>query len=332
MAENLFDALPPSKREAKRRQPSWAAPMTAKVSRKPFSRAGWLYERKLDGERCLAFRNGKKVRLLSRNRKALNGTYPELVDALERQPCEHFIVDGEIVAFEGGRTSFGRLQQRFGIHDPAVARRSGIAVYYYLFDMLHLEGYDLTEVALRHRKSLLKRALSFHDPLRYNAHRAGRGEEYYEAACRKGWEGIMAKRADGPYLHSRSGEWLKFKCSNRQEFVIGGYTDPQGGRIGFGALLIGYYRGKRLIYAGKVGTGFNDALLRDLTARLEKIERRAPAFDSGDLPSRRVHWVAPELVGEVVFTEWTSDGSLRHPSFLGLREDKDAGEVTREMP
>ncbi len=304
--------------------------MLATLTDERFSSPDWVFERKLDGIRCLAFRSSRGVRLLSRRRQAMNATWPELVDALEAQDGA-FLADGEIVAFAGGQTSFARLQQRMGLHDAAAARHSGVAVFLYLFDLLHLNGYDLTALPLRRRKQILKRALRFRDPLRYTTHRNREGERLLSAACRRGWEGLIAKRADAPYRHRRSRDWLKFKCGRRQELVVGGYTDPRGARIGFGALLLGYYEGGRLRYAGKVGTGWDDAALRQLAARLERLERESAPFE----PAPRepgVHWVTPRLVAEIGFTEWTADGKLRHPRFLGLRSDKTAREVRRERP
>jgi bifunctional non-homologous end joining protein LigD len=206
-----------------------------------------------------------------------------------------------------------------------------VAVYLYLFDLLHLEGRDTTSLALRDRKRLLKRTLSFEGHIRFTPHRARSGERFLEEACRKGWEGLIAKRAGAPYRHHRSRDWLKLKCGNRQELVIGGYTDPQGSRTGFGALLVGYYEGGKLRYAGKVGTGYDDALLRELGARLARMERRTSPFASAPRV-KGVHWVSPRLVGEVGFTEWTREGRLRHPRFLGLRSDKSARQVRRERP
>lgn len=328
-----LDNLPGEARDkAKRKgQPEWTQPMLAKLTRERFSDEGWIYERKLDGERCLAFKKRKKVQLYSRNRKSLNASYPELVEALEAQDAERFIVDGEIVAFEGDKTSFARLQNRFQIEDPEKARRSGIKVYYYLFDLLYSEGYDVTRVPLRHRKALLKGLLSYQDPLRYLNHRNEKGEKYYREACSKGWEGVIAKKADGPYVHRRSSDWLKFKCVHEQELVIGGYTDPQGSRKGFGALLVGYYEDKEFRYAGKIGTGFSDQVLEKLKKRLADLERDKSPF-SEDVSEKGVHWVKPELVAQVGFTEWTSDGKLRHPRYLGLRRDKEPGKVHREKP
>ena len=309
--------------------------MLAVLTKERFSDASWLYERKLDGERCLACRDGGEVRLWSRNRKPLDAAYPEVVDALLAQDCDGFLVDGEVVAFEGSQTSFARLQQRMQVRSAEQARRSGVRVVYYLFDLLDLAGRDTTVLPQRRRKALLRDALSYRDPLRYLPHRNRDGERYYAEACSRGWEGLIAKRADAPYRPGeRSRDWLKFKCVNEQEVVVGGYTDPAGTRIGFGALLVGYHDDQgRLRYGGKVGTGYSDAVLRDLRARLAAIEQDEPPFTAGGpLPRRGVHWVRPELVAEVGFTEVTRDGKLRHPRFLGLRRDKPAAEVVLERP
>lgn len=329
------EALDAGEREALERtcMPKWTEPMLATLTHDYFSDPGWIFEPKLDGERCLAFHDGRGSRLLSRNRKRLDDAYPELVEALEGAGDQRWIVDGEIVALADGISSFSRLQQRIGIRDPDQARATGIKVYLYLFDILHLDGYDLTQLGLRRRKQLLKKALKFKDPLRFTPHRNEHGEAYHDEACRKGWEGVIAKAADAPYVHGRSRQWLKFKCGNRQEFVIGGYTEPSGSRHGFGALLVGYNEDGELRYAGRVGTGFDDATLRSLRRRLGQLEReQCPFADSGRIPHKGVHWVRPRLVGEVGFTEWTGDGRLRHPRFLGLREDKAARDVVRESP
>jgi DNA ligase D-like protein (predicted ligase) len=322
--------LTPEVREKLRRKkhPRWMSPMLATLTKKRFSDPGWIYERKLDGERCLVFRKGSEIRLMSRNKKKINVQYPELVEALERQKTADFVADGEVVAFEGRVTSFSRLQARMHVEE---ARESRVAVYYYLFDLLFLEGHDLTGLELRHRKGLLKKILDYQDPLRFLPHRNERGEAYYKEACRKGWEGIIAKDAAAGYVHKRSRKWLKFKCVHRQEFVIGGYTEPHGERIGFGALLIGYYDEDRLVYAGKVGTGYDDDTLRRLSRQLASRERKTPPFaGEEELPSKEVHWVTPKLVCEIGFTEWTSRGRLRHPRFLGLRRDKDPERVVME--
>jgi DNA ligase D-like protein (predicted ligase) len=330
---DLFQSLSPDvrKRLKKRKYPSWIDPMLAVLTHDRFSDEKWIFERKLDGERCLAFRQGKSVRLLSRNRKELNATYPELVDALDAQSVDNFVVDGEIVAFKGKLTSFARLQHRMQIKDAGEARATGIAVYYYVFDLLYLEDCSTLDLSLRDRKLLLRKSLSYDDPLRFTTHRNTEGEKYYGEACQKGWEGLIAKQATGRYVQGRSKKWLKFKCVNQQEFVIGGYTDPEGERTGFGALLIGYYENDALQYAGKVGTGYDEETLNNLAKRLSRLERKSPPFTGSELPETGVHWVTPKLVGEVAFTEWTRDGKLRHPRFLGLRRDKEPESVVREQ-
>jgi bifunctional non-homologous end joining protein LigD len=311
------------------RQPDWYPPMLARLTERRFSDPGWLFERKLDGERVLGFRARDRIRLLSRNRTALNGSYPELVEALGRQSCPDFVVDGEVVAFDGPRTSFARLQQRMQIDDPERAGSSGVAVHYYRFDLLHLEAHDLRRLPLRRRKALLRHAIAFHDPLRFMAHRNAVGEARFREACARGWEGLIAKRADAPYQGGRSSDWLKFKCSEGQELVIGGFSAPRGSRRGFGALLLGYYDGKALRYAGKVGTGFDDRTLIDLRRRLDRLASAGSPFQD-DIRDTSVTFVQPELVAEIGFTEWTADGRLRHPRFLGLRRDKPPQDVGRE--
>jgi DNA ligase D-like protein (predicted ligase) len=259
----------------------------------------------------------------------MDASYPEIVEALAERGGPRFVADGEIVAFDGAQTSFATLQPRIHLTDPADALATGINVYYYLFDLLYFDDFDATSLPLRQRKQLLRDAFEFGDPLRFSAHRNGEGERFYAQACERGWEGLIAKRADSPYRHGRSGDWLKFKCVRDQEFVVGGFTDPQGSRAGFGALLIGYYEGERLRFAGKVGTGYDNALLQHLRARLDTLEQDASPF-AERIRERGLHWVRPEVVVEVGFAEWTGDGRLRHPRFSGLREDKDAGDVVRE--
>ena len=238
-----FAGLPGSVRAALHDEPvpDWRTPTLATLTDKRFSDPQWIFERKFDGMRCLAFRDGERVRLLSRNRQPLNGTYPELVDALGAQHTTRFVVDGEVVAFEGRRTSFARLQGRLGITDPEVARASPVRVFYYVFDLLHLDGKSTTEVPLLWRKRLLRNAIEFDDPLRYTPHRVEDGIAAYRAACERGDEGVIAKLADSKYDGRRSPNWLKFKCVRDQEFVVGGYTSPKGSRVELGALLLGYY-------------------------------------------------------------------------------------------
>jgi DNA ligase D-like protein (predicted ligase) len=312
--------------------PEWVAPMLAKLTDERFSDPDWLFERKLDGVRCLAFRHGDDVRLYSRSRQRMAVTYPEIAAVLAEEAPQDVVVDGEIVAFDGEQTSFSRLQQRLGITDPDKARRSPVAVHYIVFDVLHLDGQDTTALALRDRKALLRDLFTFADPLRYSDHREGDGEAFFAEACARGWEGIIAKRAASPYVTRRTSDWLKFKCSAAQEFVIGGFTEPSGSRQGFGALLVGYFDDDDFVYAGKVGTGFGAALLSDMRRLFDELETDASPFTRGTITERDAHWVPPEIVVEVGFSEWTNDGKLRHPRFLGIRRDKAARDVVRERP
>jgi bifunctional non-homologous end joining protein LigD len=321
--KDLFAFLPAEARDKVRRrpQPEWCDPMLATLVREQFSDPNWIFEAKLDGIRCLAFRKGRRLELFSRNRLSLNDSYSELVEPLLNQPASSFIVDGEIVALERGISRFSLLQKR---------KQQQVPVMYYLFDVLCLDGYDVTQLELRYRKELLRRSFTYRDPLRFSEHRSSEGEAFYREACTKGWEGIVAKRADSVYIHKRSADWLKFKCENQQELVIGGYTDPVGQRVGIGALLVGFYRNGKLVYAGKVGTGFDTRTLKDLKKQLSAMELPTPPFSSDSLPKKGVHWVRPKLVAQIAFTEWTGADKLRHPRYLGLRIDKKAPEVVRE--
>jgi DNA ligase D-like protein (predicted ligase) len=314
-------------------QPGWVDPELATLTQDRFSDPGWMFERKLDGERCLAFRSAGKVRLMTRNQKEDTSTYPEITQALAAQRADDFIIDGEIVAFDGSQTKFARLQQRLGVRQPGPELLAEVPVWFYIFDVLWADGRDVRPRPLRERKGILQDLLTFAGPLRFTEHINTDGEAYFRQACASGWEGVIAKRADAPYRAGRSRDWLKFKCESGQEFVIGGFTDPRGTRTGFGALLLGYYDpGHQLVYAGKVGTGFTQRTLGSLHASLAGLEQDHPPFDRGKLPRSGVHWVQPRLVAEVGFSEWTTAGELRHPRFQGLRDDKDPAEVIREMP
>jgi bifunctional non-homologous end joining protein LigD len=297
--------------------------MKAVLTDEPFSDPNWIFERKLDGIRCLAHRDRSGVRLLSRTDRDMNAQFPELVEALEAEPREDFVVDGEVVAFDDGTTSFSRLQRR---------GRERVPVFLYVFDILRLDGRDVRDLSLRERKALLRDALRFHGPVRLTPYRNEHGEELFREACRNGLEGLIAKRADSPYRATRSRDWLKLKCHAEQELVIGGFTAPQGSRTDFGALLVGHWDDGRLRYAGKVGTGFDQATLHELGGRLRELERDDPPFADVHPIPRGTHWVEPELVAQIGFTEWTRDGRLRHPRYLGLRDDKPAREVVREQP
>jgi len=305
--------------------------MLATLTDERFSREGWLFEPKFDGERCLAFGRGRSgLELFSRNRKPLNERYPELVEAFERQSTRVFIADGEIVTFKDGVTSFSKLQKRMQVANPSAALRREVPVWFYLFDLVYIDRYDILRVPLRYRKELLGGAFNFREHLRLTTHRQKEGEAYYREACRRGWEGIIAKDSTSEYVSKRTRAWLKFKCTHEQEFVIVGYTDPRGHRHGFGALLLGYYDSGRLVYAGKVGTGFDDATLRRLGRRLRELETMTAPIVATGFPRGDVHWVKQALVAEVGFTEWTPDGKLRHPRFVGLRDDKSPKEIVKE--
>jgi len=333
MAAGILDSL--SKDDARKlhkcAQPRWTAPMLATLTDARFSDRDWIFERKLDGERALVFRQSGKTRLMTRNRREITSNYPELAAAFDGQSGD-FIVDGEIVAFDGNVTSFSRLQQRMQISDPEKAAASGVKVFMYLFDILYLDGNGLDDLPLRSRKAILRKAIDFDDPLRFVQHRNEQGEAYFADACRRGWEGVIAKDATSRYEHRRSRSWLKFKCANGQELVIGGFTEPKGSREGFGALLVGYYENDELRYAGKVGTGYDDTFLVEFRDRLDRLARKTSPFSDEHPDDPEITWVRPEIVAEFGFTEWTRAGRLRHPRFLGLRRDKEASEVVRETP
>ena len=292
----------------------------------------WLLERKFDGERCVARKDRGEVRLESRTGKDLTGTYPEVRAALADQRARSLLLDGEVVAYEAEQTSFSRLQQRLGVREPSPELVAAFPVVYCVFDLLEVDGDDLTGRPLLERRARLEKTIRPRQGLQLSEAWRGDSERRFARACRSGWEGLIAKRADAPYEPGRSRDWLKLKCSWEQEFVIGGYTDPAGSRTDFGALLVGYYEDGRLRYAGKVGTGFTAGTLRDLGARLRELE--APESPFGDVRPipRGTHWTRPELVAQIGFAEWTSDARLRQPRFLGLRDDKRPDEVVRERP
>jgi len=280
--------------------PDWLEPMAATLTQERFSGRDWLFERKFDGIRLLAYKKGNTVRLFSRNR--LPQSLPALAKAIANLPVKEVILDGE-VTWDG---------------------RSG----YHVFDILWLNGRALTSLPLEDRHALLRK-LRFNAPMRRVE--LVDEEKPWERAEREGWEGVIAKRRGSPYEHRRSKHWLKMKCEASQELVVGGFTDPQGARVGLGALLVGYYEGDDFIFAGKIGTGFDTKLLLDLRRRLDAIELpKSPFTKATGLPRLRAHWVRPDIVVQVAFIEWTVHGKLRHPRLLGVRFDKNARDVVKE--
>ena len=288
----------------------------------------WLHEIKYDGYRMLCRVDGGQCRIVSRNGKAWTDAFRGIADAVARLPLDSAWIDGEIVVMnEHGRTSFQALQN-------VLSDASSAKPVYYVFDLPYLNCYDLRAATLKARKSLLRKLIDEGSAIRFSDHVEGNGAAFFAEACKVGLEGIVSKRAESTYQATRGRDWQKLKCGTRQEFVIGGYTDPQGSRAGFGALLLGVHEGSDLRYCGKVGTGFNDAMLKSLAAALKHraVDKSPFVNPPAGAEGRRAHWVKPELIGEVSFTEWTRDGTLRHPSFQGLREDKPARDIVREQP
>jgi bifunctional non-homologous end joining protein LigD len=275
----------------------------------------WAFERKLDGIRCLAVKEGGRTRLYSRNELSLNDRYAPLAAALDADPADSFVIDGEAVAFVGGRDRFGG---------------EGGSLFYYAFDVLFAAGRDVRSLPLEERRDVLEGVLHWTDPLRMTEQMTGDGAALLAEACRDGWEGLIAKRLGTPYASARSRDWLKLKCTRTQELVIGGFTAPRRSRTDLGALLVGHFEGDCFRYAGKVGTGFSRATLREVAERLAPLVRDTSPFEPEKGIPRAATWVEPALVAQIAFMEWTSDGRLRHPSFLGVRDDKPAREVTRE--
>lgn len=318
---------PESARKRKRASglPEFVEPELATLVDRPPAGGGWLHEIKLDGYRLLARVDGPEIRLFTRRGLDWTSKFPAIAAALKRLGVKIAMLDGEVVVYTGeGATSFSALQN---------AIKAGGRMTFVAFDLLALDGEDLRERPLAERKKRLKALLAKHPAaIQFSDHVAGDGKRFFDLACRHRLEGVVSKRADSPYRSGRGGDWQKSKCTQRQEFVLGGFTEGQGSRVGFGALLLGTFRDGNLVYAGKVGTGFDAATLASLRKKFESIEVSrepfTPPVPRGDAKGAR--WVEPKLVGEVEFTEWTPDGFLRHPSFRGLREDKPAREVVRE--
>src|SRR6201992_2937447 len=263
-------------------QPDWLEPELATLTRDRFSDPAWLYERKLDGERCLSFRAGGQVKMMTRNQKEVSANYPEIARALAGQGSHGCIVGGEIVAFKGSETSFDLLQSRIHVVSPGEQLLRKVPVFYYIFDVLYADDQDVRPRPLRERKDVLQGLLEFSDPLRFTEHRDTEGEAFYAEACQAGWEGLIAKLADAPYRAGRSKDWLKFKCETNQEFVIGGRAHPPRAPGALRALPLGYYDPDgKLAYAGKVGTGFDTKTLRSLLAEMTGIGQDEPPVDYG---------------------------------------------------
>ncbi|HSG40892.1 MAG TPA: DNA ligase D [Thermoanaerobaculia bacterium] len=309
--------------------PSGIEPQLATLVEEVPTAGEWIHEIKYDGYRALCEIRDGEARLVTRNGKDWTDRFEPVAREAETLPVRQAILDGEVVVLEpDGTTSFQSLQN-------ALSENRQRDLVYFAFDLLYLDGYDLRKATLLERKEALEALLAGRGgAIRMGDHVEGDGEEFYRHACNFALEGIICKRADVPYHSGRNKDWLKVKCLKRQELVIVGFTDPEKSRVGFGALLLAVNQGKDLVFAGKVGTGFNDKTLRELRARLGKMEIEKPAFKNAPrgAEARRSHWVRPELVGEVAFTEWTRDNILRHPTFQGLREDKNPEEIVRETP
>ena len=308
--------------------PEFLPPQLATLVKEPPTGDEWLHELKFDGYRMVCHLNRGKAHFWSRNGKDWTEKFGSLAKALKSLPVKSAILDGEVVVVDAaGRSSFQRLQQSMGT-------RSG-AFIFQIFDLVFLEGYSLVRTPLRQRKAALQKLLNGVDskgPLRYSDHIEGNGRQFFKQACEFGIEGIVSKLADSPYESTRTKSWQKIKCNKRQEFVVAGYTPSKKGFPGFGSLILGVYDKGKLVYSGRVGTGFSIKQRLALQEKLDRIAQASMPFAAKpkDPGLRDAHWAKPKLVAEVEFTEWTADGSIRHPSFQGLREDKKAADVVRE--
>ena len=332
----IFDDLTAKQRDLvkKSAEPAFVPPMLAVLTKEYFSSEDWIFEHKFDGERCLAFKKNGKVSLMSRNKKEMNDEYPELVQALEKQKADNFIIDGEIVALEEGLSSFELLQSRINLrtYESVRQKEKEIPVLYQIFDLMYVDGYDIRALPILARKSVLEKLINFNNILHYSQHGFTEGQAFFKEACKRHWEGLIAKKNDSPYVGKRSPFWLKFKCLQGQEFVIGGYTDPQHSREHFGALLVGYFEKGKFKYAGKVGTGFSEETLAMLAEKMKPLELKKCPFVDYDGTMKGVHWLKPELVADFKFANWTNAGRLRVPRYKGLRTDKPAKDVVKEVP
>jgi bifunctional non-homologous end joining protein LigD len=319
--------------------PTKIRPMLATPIDEPFDNPAWLFEIKWDGYRAIGFIEDSSIRLVSRNQNDLTGQFSELRELPKFVKARNAILDGEIVAIdEQGRPSFSLMQQRTGFQ-PGLRRlpgREGVPILYYAFDLLYLDGYDLRRVGLEKRKELLQSVLESGEIVRFSDHYPEKGRELFEVARQRGLEGILAKKRDSAYQEERTRDWLKIKITQRQECVIGGYTDPEGTRQYFGSLVLGLYdkRG-HLVHVGQVGTGFDQRTLKEIYERLKPLETKTIPFHGEIGGLRKVHFVSPKLVAEIKFSEWTHETAeggmkLRAPVFLGLRFDKDPKECLLE--
>lgn len=333
-AASRSDAGDPSEATGARKGklPAKLTPQLATLVKDAPDGEGWLHEIKYDGYRLLCrieTRGGEvRARLQTRNGNDWTPRFPPVAGAAAELPVEAALLDGEAVVLdEGGRSDFQALQNALGQEE----RRDLI---FYAFDLLHLDGVDLLRTPLEERKTLLATLLEdAPSAIRYSGHLKGGGRRFHREACRLGLEGIVSKRADRPYTQGRGRDWLKTKCLRRQEMVVVGWTEPRGSRTGLGSLVLGVNDDEgRLVYSGRVGTGFTRDVLRDLRARLEPLGRKTPPVEGAPRSARgrTIHWVSPKLVAEIAFTEWTEDGAVRHPVFQGLREDKAPDDVVRE--
>jgi len=314
----------------KTKLPQFIPPQLATLVKEPPSGDEWLHELKFDGYRMLYRIDRGRVTVWSRNGKDWTDKFQNVVEAVKSLKASSAMLDGEIVFVDAqGRSSFQKLQRAMG-----KTTTSGFA--YEVFDLIYLDGFDLTQTPLTHRKELLKNLVgaNSHGVIRYSEHISGSGDEFFKHACEYGIEGIVSKLANSHYESTRNRNWLKVKCAKQQEFVIAGYTPSSRSLPGFGSLVLGVYEKGKLVYSGRVGTGFTFKQRTDLKKQLDRFSRQTSPLSAvpKDPSLRETKWTEPKMVAEVAFTEWTSDGSIRHPSFQGLREDKNPKEVVREEP
>ena len=317
-------------------------PMLARLVEEPFDDPQWLYEVKWDGYRAVVFIQNGHARLVSRNQNDLTAEFPEIAQALQSLPAENAILDGEVVALDDeGRPSFSLMQQRTGMTSPGArgSRNRGVPIVYYAFDLLYLNGFNLMTVPLEQRKALLQQMIPADKGfLRYSDHYAAQGRALYGVARDKGLEGIVAKSRTGIYVQKRSREWLKIKITRRQECVIAGYTDPKGSRENFGSIVLGLYdKNGKLVHVGNAGSGFSGATHLALWKKLNALRTDKNPFGEKIESTRKPHWIEPELVAEIKFSEWTHAGErggikMRAPIFQGLRLDKKPRECVFEFP